>query len=298
MTLLLVTDALLAGEGKACSLHPALDDVRVPLARMRRQWFRAPLHHPLGWYAAIVGAAPAALLAARSTDLPGNARQVWVASPFHAMLGRDTVRVLPEADFPWSEADSEWLCDELNPLLQEDRMSLHACGPAMLLASHVPLDASPLPFAAIAGGLLPNRHPAGVDGGRIMRLISEIQMLLYSRQQPTRFGQPPVHGLWFWGACAMSSELPAGLPPVATMNPVLQALQHGHGAELTITESAHLADILAGRKLPQDVLLAGSGHAVLLRKALMPRFGRDWLAGYPAPETELLARLRRLADAA
>jgi len=299
--MLLITDALLAREGKGFALHPALADVSDRLARMRRQWFEASDQNPLGWYAALVGAEPAALLAARCSDLPANARQIWVASPFHAMLGRDTVRLLPEIDFPWSSADSAWLCDELNPLLQEDRMSLHSCGSAMLLASKVQLDAAPLPFASVAGGLLPDRYPEGVDGGRLMRLLAEIQMSLHQQPQPTRTGKPVVHGLWFWGACDLPSELPVGLPPVATMNPVLQSLEHGHGAGLTITEAEHLPALLAENpsagKLPQSVLLAGCGHAVLLRKALMPRFGKDWQAGFPAPQADLLLQLRRLADA-
>jgi len=298
MTLLLITDALLAGESKSFALHPALIDFRRQLAAMRRQWFRTPDNNPLGWYAALVDTTPAALLAARCTDLPANARQVWVASPYHAIMGRETVRVLPEVDFLWGEADSTWLCDELNPLLEEDGMSLHVCGAAMLLASHVPLDTAPLSFASISGNVLPNRHPEGVDGGRLMRLLSEIQMSLHNKPQPTRSGQPEVHGLWLWGACEIPSELPVGLPPAATLNPVLQALEHGHGARITITESAHLSDLLASRKLPPAVLLAGAGHAALLHKALMPRFGREWQAGFVAPEADLLVCMRKLADAA
>jgi len=302
----LLTDALLRGEGKGFALHPALADVGKHMARMRRQWFVAPDQNPLGWYAAIVGAEPAALLAARCSDLPANAQQLWVASPFHAMLGRDTVRLFPETDFPWGAADSTWLCDKLNPLLHEDRMSLHVCGSAMLLACRLPLDAAPAPFASVAGGLLPDRSPEGADGGRLMRLLAEIQMTLHQKIQPTREGKPVVHGLWFWGACALPSELPVGLPPVATLNPVLQSLEHAHGAELMISEAEHLSSLLSEKKLPQNVLLknvlpqnvllAGAGHAVLLRKSLMPRFGKDWQAGFPAPEADLLQRLRRLAD--
>ncbi|MDQ6966576.1 MAG: threonine synthase, partial [Mariprofundaceae bacterium] len=280
---------------------PALADVSNHLARMRRQWFVATNQNPLGWYAALVGADPASLLAARCNDLPANAQQLWVASPFHAMLGRDTVCLLPEIDFPWSEADSAWLCDELNPLLEGDRMSLHVCGSAMLMASRVRLDAAPAPFASVAGGLLPDRYPEGVDGGRLMRLLAEIQMTLHQQQQPTRSGKPLVHGLWLWGACDLPSELPVGLPPVATLNPALQSLEHGHGAGLMMTEAEYLSALLSSnpsaKKLPQSVLLAGCGHAVLLRKALMPRFGKDWQAGFPASEADLLQRLRRLADA-
>ena len=296
--LVLLTDALHKVEGGGFALHPALIDWRRQLAARRRQWFLCTDNNPLGWYAALVDASPAALLAARCPDLPANARQAWVASPYHAIMGRETVRVLPEVDLPWSEADSTWLCAELNPLLEQEGMSLHACGAAMLLASHVPLDAAPGPFAAIAGNLLPNRHPEGVDGGRLMRLLSEIQMTLHDKSQPTRQGQPVVHGLWFWGACDMTCELPVGLPPVATLNPALQSLHHEHGANIIISEAERLPALLSSGRLPHTVLLAGSGHAVLLHKALLPRFREGWRAGYPASESDLFVRLRRLADAA
>ncbi|PIQ64694.1 MAG: threonine synthase [Zetaproteobacteria bacterium CG06_land_8_20_14_3_00_59_53] len=298
MKLLLVTDALLAGEGRDSAapftLHPALDGIRTQLDKRRRQWFRCANHNPLGWYAALVGTEPAALLAARCTELPAHAMQVWVASPYHAMLGRDTVRLLPEVDFPWGEEDSIWLCNELNPLLHQDGMSLHPCEDALLLASKQQLDVQPAAFADIAGHLLPNRHPAGRDGGRLMRLLSEIQMLLHSSSQPTREGKPGLHGLWLWGACEMSCELPIGLPPVASLNPVLQSLEHDHGAELTITEAEHLPALLASGVLPPAVLLAGAGHAVLLQKSVFPRLGKDWKAQSPAHESELFLTLRSL----
>lgn len=302
MTLLLITDALLKREGEASAmqfvLHPALDELRMQLLKRRRRWFICANNNPLGWYAALVDAEPAALLAARSPELPAHAMQAWVASPYHAMLGRDTVRLLPEVDFPWNEEDSIWLCDTLNPLLHQDGMSLHPCADALLLASKQPLDVQAAAFADIAGHLLPNRHPQGVDGGRLMRLLAEIQMLLHAKPQPTRTGKPGVHGLWLWGACDMPPELPVGLPPVASMNPILQSLQHGHGAQLTISEAEHVPATLASKALPQAVLLAGPGHAVLLQKSIFSRLGKDWKVQNPAHESDLFIALRSLAHVA
>ncbi len=297
MKLLLLTDALHRAEGEGLGLHPALIDAYPKLTRMRRQWFRCADKTPLGWYAALADTSPAALLAARCAGLPASARQCWVASPYHAQLGRDTVRLMPEGAFSWSEVDSAWLCDELNPLLQDDGMSLHACGSALLLACTTPLDAAPLPFAAIAGGLLPNRHPDGPDGGHLMRLLSEIQMSLHNQPQPTRSGQPEVHGLWLWGACAHPAKLPVDLPAVATRNPFLQSLAHEHGAEI-ISEVERLDEVLSPSILPKTVVLAGAGHAVLLRKSLLPGFAKWWKPKSPSTEDALLSLLREIAHAA
>jgi len=296
--LVLVTNALHQAEGAELGLHPALQDMQSQLIGRRRQWFRCADKSPLGWYAALVDTPPAALLAARCADLPASARQVWVASPYHAQLGRDSVRLLSEVDFPWDEADSTWLCDGLNPLLLQEGMSLHACAAALLLACSTPLDAHPVPFAAIAGGLLPNRHPEGPDGGHLARLLSEIQMTLHANPQPTRVGKSEVHGLWFWGGCPLPALLPVGLPPVATSNVILQSLGPEHGAEMIISEVEGLPDLLSLSALPDAVILAGAGHAVCLNSSLLPRYAKGWRVKSPAGEADLFTRMRGIAHVA
>jgi len=296
---LLITDALHKAGVGGFSLHPSLIDLQSQLTRRRRQWFHCTDRTPLGWYAELVDTFPSALLAARCSDLPTSVRQGWVASPYHAELGRDTVRLMPEGELAWSEADASWLCGELNPLLGQEGMSLHACGAALLLACNTPMDVSPVSFAAIAGGLLPNRHPDGSDGGRLMRLLSEIQMSLHvvshRTGQPTRDGQPDISGLWLWGACPLPVMLPVGLPPVATQNPFLQSLQHEHGAEIAISEADRVPDLIFSKKQPPSVLLAGAGQAVLLRNALLPCFAKGWKPESPAAEEDLLKILQEIA---
>ena len=314
--LLLISDALHGADGSLV-LHPSLMDYQSRLLKRRRRWFHCAQKTPFGWYAALLDSSPASLLVARCTDLPASARQAWVASPYHAQLGRDTVRLMPEGELAWSAADAAWLCSLLNPLLGEEGMSLHAIGAALLLACKTPLDTNPVSFAAIAGGLLPNRHPEGPDGGRLMRLLAEIQMSLHAvthrTGQPTRDGQPDISGLWLWGSCALPAELPLGLPPVATLNPFLQALQYDyeyeheheyeHGAQILISEADRLSELLSadrfpGAGLPRTVLLAGAGHAVLLRRGLLPGFGKTWQAKAAKSEADLISRLKKFIDVA
>lgn len=297
MTMLIITDALIDGEGGGFALHPAMSPIRERCQRMRRQWFACTDNNPLGWYAALVGTGPAALLAARCPDVAASARQAWVASPFHAMLGRDTVRLLPETDFPWTSDDADWLAGELNPLLSGEGMHLHACGAALILTCDESLDATPAPFASIAGHLLPNRHPEGADGGRMMRLLAEVQMFLHNRPQPTREGYPPMTGLWLWGACDIPAPIPVALPTVESPDPCLQSLGHAHGAALMVCQAAQIDALVAPGRPPKHVLLAGAGHAVLLHRSLIPSFSKQWKAKLPGCESDLLHHLRNIAHA-
>lgn len=302
MKLLLISDALQGVGDGTFVLHPVLGEVQRQLSAMRRQWFSCTNNSPLGWYAALVGVPPSALLAERCSGLSARVRQGWVASPFHAVPGRDSVRLLPESEFPWDANDAEWLCGELNPLLAEEGMALHALGAALLLSCEQPIEADPLPFPAIAGGQLPNHHPPGKDGGRLMRLLAEVQMSLHasgqSDAQPTRRGKPAVNGLWLWGACALPHVLPGDLPTVASPDAWLQLLQDSVDAKLAICEAERLQDVSGMEKLPQVVLLAGSGHAVLLRAGLFPNLSRQWLPKSPFGEDRLIAQLRDMIRAA
>ncbi len=284
MTWLLASDALLSGDGDALLLHPALTAYRGELASRKRQWFDCSDKNPLGWYAALCDTDPAALLAEKCasekhTFLPENTRQCWVASPYHALLGRDSVRVMPEDALDWCAVDARWLCDTLNPLLEEEGMCLHALDSALLLTCEQVMDASPVPFAAIAGHLLPNRHPEGADGGRLMRLLSEIQMSLHGKHAGHRMGQPDIHGLWLWGACAWPNSASTSFPSVATRNPFLQAVSDGRNACCIISEAEKLHDLLTGNAmLPKIIVLSGASRAVLLTKSILPRFGKPkWI---------------------
>ncbi len=272
--------------------HPALDPWRRSLERYHRRWFHVRPRNPLAWYAAVLRCPPAALVAG-GAPLDRDWRQFWVATPFHAMLGRDYLQVLPEDQMPWQERDARWLTGLLNPLLEPEGMRLMHKGAAMVLACRDPLDASPPPFAAISGGLLPNRHPDGRDGGRLMRLVAEVQMLLhrFPAEHRRQAGEPDVHGVWFWGACHDVGEIPAMLP-VATRNPALWSLIEARNAEWMLAEPAYLHDLLPrDGRLPRQVILAGRTRAVWLRyrRLAMPR--ATWQPGPLRDETHLFAEL-------
>jgi len=292
---MLISDGLICS-GSELTLHHALLSRQAEMNRCKKTWFACADKTPLEWYAATLNAAPVSLIMSKCGDIPADTKQCWVASPYHAQLGRDTVRVIPEGLFPWCVEDAIWLCDVLNPLLKEEGMHLLHAGAALLLACCEPMDARPPSFARVSGKMLPNRHPEGSDGGRLMRLISEVQMVLHNNQPPHRSGQPEIHGLWIWGGSVWPANVPEGMPAVATRNPFLQAFADGQDANMTITEADRLPDLLKSEaSLPGDLLLAGEDHAVYLTKAYFNLFRhKTWDPSSVKDEEKIFAMLCRL----
>ncbi len=247
------------------ALHPDLAFLERRLCNRRRRWFACADRTVPGWHAALCGAPLSVMLAHRAGLAPDAARQVWVASPWSGQVGRDSIHVMPDGLMPWSDRDAEWLCDALSSLLAAEGMRLVRTGAALVLACEAPLDAQPADFAIVAGGRLPNRHPPGADGGRLMRLAAEIQMLLHGRQPDWRKEQPAVHGLWFWDGAAWPAPAPARTAPVRGVHPFLPVESRAcAGASLMLADAECVQDMLEPDRLPDAVVLAGAGHALAL----------------------------------
>jgi len=296
--ILIVTDALLKHQdGLQC--HPDVLLWQQQFSGRRRQWYVCAGRNPLAWYAALGQVSPAALLAAQARAvLPAGTRQVWVASPYHAQLMRDSVRVLPEGQLAWTADDAVRLSAIVNPLLGEEQMQLIHVGSALLLACREPLDAYPDSFAAIAGHLLPDRHHDGEDGGRLNRLLSELQMLLFQHPSVERHErhEPDINGIWLWGASDWPQAIEPEQLPVATRNPFLQSIVEGRDAVLMISDAAQLDLLLqSGSELPPTVVLAGEGYALVLRKSWLPAFGKPtWQPNASKDEPALFTTLHAL----
>jgi len=292
--LLLVTHGLIPNQD-GLTLHPDLFLWQESMAKRKQQWFHCTSKNPLALYAKLLDAEPVLLLASK---LPENtAKQYWIASPYHAQLSRDSVRVMPEGMLPWCEQDAVWVCELLNPLLQEDGIQLHNIGSALILACDKALHAEPASFADIAGKTLPNRHPSGAQGGYLMRLMSEVQMMF--KQSPAmhrrQCGEADIHGLWFWGACEPNNLETSATMTIATRDSFLRAIADGKDANITITEPEQLSELIKeGAGLPKQVLLLGEGYAVLLKQSLLPKFrGNRWSPKAVKEESELLSILRK-----
>ncbi|ATX82220.1 hypothetical protein Ga0123462_1357 [Mariprofundus ferrinatatus] len=293
-SLLIITQAFISNQD-GVTLHPDLFLWQQQLTSRKKVWFQCAERTPVEWYALLQGVDATALLAGRVDNLSDNISQCWSVTPYHAMLGRDSVRLYPEGLFTWSEADATWLCDTLNPLLGEEGMSLHHHGAALLLGCQEPLDANPLSFAAISGKAMPNRHHEGADGGRLNRLIAEIQMVLHQQQPEQRqAGEVEISGLWFSNPVAWPQNPEEKNYGVATRNPHLAAMVDGRNAAVIISEAERVEGLLKGSSpLPKHVVLAGEGYALLLTKSLLPRIGAVLCSPKSSkPESELLAYAR------
>jgi len=295
--LLIVSDGLIPSE-QGYVLHPLLDQWRKQLCRSSRSWFESVPKTELEWYASLFGTASTDVLAAAFKEqIPADIQQVWIVSPYHAQLGRDSVRVMPDPMLPWREEDADWVCNLLNPLLREEGIELLQHGAALLLICREPMDALPLSFATVSGRELPNRHPDGVDGGRLMRLMAEIQMLLSLKPAEHRrlAGEPDIHGLWIWGGRELSEAVfEVKLKPVATRNPVLSAVAEAKDAFLIISSAEQLPEMTQSNlPLPKQVVLAGNNEAVVLKPSLFPRFGKPlWQPKAAGEEDRMMDMLR------
>jgi len=299
LEILIVTDGLVPSSS-GYALHPQLDPWQKRLMRCSRSWFDATPRTALEWYGVIQGVNPTKLLlSVAGKTVPNDTHQVWIASPYHAQLARDRILVAPDTMLPWCEEDAVWICDLLNPLLKEEGISLLHHKAALLLVCEKSIDAAPDSFAAISGKELPNRHPEGVDGGRLMRLMAEIQMALNLKPAEHRRapGEADIHGLWIWGGEQFSCDcLGISLPAVATRDAQLASIVSGKDAGIAISDAEQLPMLTQpDSQLAKQIVITGYGLAVLLKASMFPRFGsRGWQSKTPTPESELISALQIL----
>jgi len=293
-------------------LHPDLFLWQDQLAMYRQQWFTCGDKNPLAWYATLCDLPPAAILASRCHDVPDDTAQCWVVSPYHGQLVRNAVHVLPEGQFPWTATDAHDLCERLNPFLAEDGMQMFAVGAALLLTCREPMQVCPAGFASISGQLLPDRHHEGADGGRLNRLLSEIQMLLFRHPSLSQYAQElfDVNGIWLWAGLpvplqpSLQDQLHASGEPlsVVTNNPALQSIvsagmdscvdrsMSGTGAIWIISEAERLTELLKqDATLPERILLVGQGYGVWLTKSLLRSLAKSFAKPFAQSFTQPFA---------
>lgn len=301
-SLILVPDGLISDEHGAHVPHPALQFISPRLSRSAKLWADAPAMAPIEWYAALIGAGQGAsglLAAAMGQEVPAKVRQCWQVSPFAGRLGRDAVHIMPEEAFIWDDDDTQWLIGLLQPLLAGDGFRLLSRGGCVLAVTENPWDAKPASFAQVAGHRLPNRHPEGADGGRLMRLCSEVQMLLASKPSERRqsTGLPAVMGVWLWAPTALPAA-PMARPHVISDDALIRACTADAEAALpvAILRAVQIEAYLAHQPMPRHWLLGGDRHAVLLDTRAWPRLGRHpWQPHRPVSQSDLNRRLQRLS---
>lgn len=291
---LIVSQALISNQD-GVTLHPDLLLWQQQLAKRRQKWFFCSERSPLEWYASLQSLNATSLLASRVTSIPDSCSQCWLVTPYHAQLLRDSIRICPEGMLDYSEEDAEWLCKILNPHLIEEGMQLLHYGSALLLTCKKPLDAFPDSFASISGNPLPDTHPEGTEGGRLNRLMAEVQMILHQNPSETRHqhGDAEINGIWLSSPTSWPQQVDEKQIAVATRNPALASVVDGRGAKVIVSEAERVDELLKSI-LPDRVVLVGEGYAVIMEKTLMPVFGKlSWRPSSLKDEDNLITVLMR-----
>jgi hypothetical protein len=172
----------------------------------REEAFRsiAPLRAPMP------GIAPAALC---SEVGPLAAGAVYIASPVHCEAGMVSVRLPADGLLALTAEEAGQLARELNRDLAGSGQHLVAAPSGRLFcvfaAAAEALTCDPL---AVCGRDIGRFLPAGTDGSRLRRLMSEIEMWLHehalNRARADR-QSVPITGLWLWGGGRALADLPA-----------------------------------------------------------------------------------------
>ena len=277
---LLIADATLPPDAAAQALPP-LPHLQALLGRMRLQGQidvdedapATPFERALAQAHGLPGAPGHIPWAAFETGTVGPPC-AWFR-PCHWQVGMDQVSLLEPSELLLTEDESRQLLAALQPLLQDDGLSLRWVAPDRWLAQGELLRGlGTVSLArALQQPLTPDAlfsAPDAAQGAHLRRLHSELQMLLYThpvndaREQARRW---PVNAVWIEGAGALDAALPAN-PWVRTdirlQTPVASTADYTRAWQAIDAES--LAPLRAAQRAGARVslTLCGARRAITL----------------------------------
>lgn len=212
---------------------PRLPALEALLARAERaaaspEWRRWALGH-VGLEAP-AGDLPVGAALAAAAGLAVHDASWLLATPVHLQATLTHVRLHAAGPLPLAADAAAALATRARAELGGDGFELHAVGEQLLARFAPPVTVVTHDPAAQAGREIGARLPGGVDGGRVRRCMTELQMWLHERPLVARAGEPAPNALWLWGA---GRELPRGAarwPLLETDDAWLQALHSHAGA--------------------------------------------------------------------
>ncbi|MEO1766187.1 hypothetical protein [Thiobacter aerophilum] len=145
-------------------------------------------------------AAPLSLLAEHGD--PGEAWWLCV-DPVHLAAHQDQVLLTGPEALGISRAEAEQWLNALNRHFAGEGVSFHHIRPDRWYARFAtPLVVENAALMEVAGRAINDHLPRGEQARRLMRLVNEIQMLLFSHplnQTREAAGRPTVNSVWAWG---------------------------------------------------------------------------------------------------
>lgn len=230
--LVAITD-LAPPDTDAAAALPRLPALESLLVRARRaaapaDWRRWALGH-VGLDAP-PGDLPIGAALAAAAGLALDDASWLLATPVHLQATLTQVRLHAAGPLPLAPADAAALAARACAELGGDGFELHAAGdqllarfaPAVSLATHDP--------ALLAGYEIGARLPAGTDGGRVRRCMTELQMWLHANPIVAPAGEVSPNALWLWGAGRALPRGEAHWPVLDSDDPWLRALRTRTGA--------------------------------------------------------------------
>ena len=153
-----------------------------------------------------------AAVAYRAAGGPRVQGSVYIATPVHYLAELSNVRLADEGILTLDAAQAESLALDFNRDWRDSGVDLWAASGRLFCGFDSPLDATTSDPERVRGQHLEEFLPAGADGGRLRRLMSEIEMWLFdhavNRGRRQR-AELPLSALWLWGGGAAISVLPA-----------------------------------------------------------------------------------------
>ena len=232
-------------------LYAALTDLVVPeeaadtplprlpvcerlLTRARRRsappdWRRWALAHAR--LEAPPGDLPIGRTLARRHGAPDTAEATWfVATPVHFVAGFSSVHFDRDGELALPPETAGTLARRFAAEWQDPTLTLVPAGEALLLRAAGLWQVESQDPAPHAGRPLGPALPQGVDGGRLRRLMTELQMWLHADPPRAEDGRV-LNGLWLWGSGRGECHGTARWPMLAgATDPFLAALAHDGAA--------------------------------------------------------------------
>lgn len=143
---------------------------------------------------------------------------------WQATMHEVTMRQLPMRDLDGAESDS--LLAAMQPFFAQDGIALHPFEAGRWLAHGTVFGGlrSAAPDRVLGRNLSP-WMPTAAQAGSLIRLVSEMQMLLYTHpinDARERRGAPPVNAIWFSGTGALPDSPPGATSAQPTVVPTLR----------------------------------------------------------------------------
>ena len=156
------------------------------------------------WALAVAGLAappgdlPVGATLAAAAKLEAAAGTWLVLAPVHLTAGLSSVQLHSAGVLSLAPDAAGRLAARLNAELGAPQQRVYACGEHLLLQVDAALDLRCADPEALAGRDLGGALPEGADGGRLRRLMTELQMWLHD-DPPLALEGLPINGLWPWG---------------------------------------------------------------------------------------------------